>query len=167
MIKLKPFRQTPGLCGPASLKMVLDFYGISVTESELKKISGASREKGAPISGLVKAAKHFGLNTFLKEDGSLKDIEYFVKKNIPVIVAWFFEDDGHYSVVVDINKKEIVLMDPVLRKLLIFIRRRKFFLEDFYRVWFDFPGDFIKNKKDLNLRLMLVVAPFPIKYKKQ
>jgi len=49
MIKLKPFRETPGLCGPASLKMILDYYGVSVSEEDLAKVCGASKEKGTSI----------------------------------------------------------------------------------------------------------------------
>lgn len=164
MIKLKPFRQTPGFCGPASLKMVLNYYSISVSEAELAKLSGTTQKKGTSIEGLIKAAKHFGFQAFLKTNSSLNDLRYFVKREIPVIVDWFSEDDGHYSVVVDIDKNNIVLMDPALRKILIYIRRRKFSTEDFFRIWFDFPGDFIKDSKDLTLRLMLVVTPFKKKF---
>jgi len=46
MIKLKPFRQTPGLCGPASLKMVMDYYGVSVSEKEIARVAGSTRERG-------------------------------------------------------------------------------------------------------------------------
>jgi len=159
MIKLKPFRQTPGFCGPASLKMVFDYYGVSVSEAEIAKIAGASREKGTSKAGLIKAVKHFGFKAFSKTNSSLNDLRYFIKRKIPVIVDWFFEDEGHYSVVVDIDKKNIVLMDPTLRKLLIYVRRRKFSTEKFLRIWFDFPGKFIKTPKDLVLRLMLVVTP--------
>lgn len=159
MIKLKPFRQTPGFCGPASLKMVLDYYGVSVSEAELAKIAGGSREKGTSREGLIKAAKHFGFYVFLKKNSTLDDLRYFVKRKIPVIIDWFFEDDGHYSVVVDIDKKNIVLMDPTLRKILVYIRRRKMPLEKFLRVWFDFPGNFIRKPGDLVLKLMLVITP--------
>jgi len=153
MIKLKPFRQTPGLCGPASLKMVLDYYGVSVSEAEITKIAGASRKKGVSVKSLMKVAKHFGFKTFFKKNSSLKDLEYFVNKKIPVIVDWFFEDEGHYSVVVDIDKKNIWLMDPTLAG------RRKMSLGKFLRIWFDFPGKFLKTPKDLILRLILVVIP--------
>jgi predicted double-glycine peptidase len=157
MIKLKPFRQRPGLCGPASLKMVFDYYGVQVLEAEIAKIAGASKEKGASIKGLIKAAKHFVFNVFLKELSSLTDLKYFVKRKIPVIVDWFFEDEGHYSVVVDIDKKNVVIMDPSLKGL------RKMPIEKFLRVWFDFPGKFIKNSKDLILRRILVITPFEVK----
>jgi len=159
MIKLKPFHQTPGFCGPASLKMVLDYYGISVSEAEIAGISGASREKGTPIEGLIKAARHFGFQVFLKKNSTLDDLRYFVKREIPVIVDWFLEDEGHYSVVVDIDKKNIVLMDPFLKRVFIYVRKRKMPLEKFFKVWFDFPGKFIKTPGDLVLRLMLVVTP--------
>ncbi len=159
MLKLKPFRETPGLCGPASLKMVMDYYGVSVSEAEIAKIAGATKEKGTSINGLIKAAKHFGFRAFFKKNSSLDDLNYFMKRKIPVIVDWFFEDDGHYSVVVDVDKDNVILMDPALRKLLIYIRRRKFSKETFLRIWFDFPGKIIEKPKDLVLRLMLVATP--------
>ena len=164
MIKLKPFRETPGLCGPASLKMILDYYRVSVSEQDLAKAAGATKEKGTSVQGLIKAAKRFGFKVFLKENSTLNDLKYFIKRNIPVIVDWFAEDDGHYSIVVDINKKEVVLMDPALRKILVYIRRRKFSPEIFFRIWFDFPGKFIRKEKDLVLRLMLVIIPFKEKF---
>ncbi len=159
MIKLKPFRQTPGLCGPASLKMVMDYYGLSVSEKEIARVAGSSRERGTSIKGLIRAAEHFGFKTILKKDASLRDLEYFVNKKIPVIVDWFDREEGHYSVVVDITKRKVVLMDPALRKILIYIRRRVFPREVFFRLWFDFPNKFIKTPKDLVLRAMLVVTP--------
>ncbi len=154
MLKLKPFRQTPGLCGPASLKMVFDYYGVSVSEAEIAEIAGASREKGTSIEGLVRAAKHFGFRVLLKEGATLDDLKHFVKRKIPVIVGWFFEDEGHYSVVVDINDKTLILRDPSLKKGV-----RKMPVERFLRVWFDFPGKLIETPKDLILRLMLVITP--------
>lgn len=165
MIKLKPFRETPGLCGPASLKMVMDYYNVSVSEADIAKAAGATKEKGTSIKGLIKAAKHFGFKVLLKENSSLEYLEYFIKRKIPVIVDWFSEDDGHYSVVVDIDKENVVLMDPALRKLLIYIRRRKFSRETFFRIWFDFPGKVIKKPQDLILRLMLVITPSKIHFK--
>jgi len=159
MLKLKPFRQSPGFCGPASLKMVLDYYGVSSSEADLAKISGTTKEKGTSMEGLAKAAEHFGFKTFVKKDSSIEDVDSYVKQGIPVIVDWFYIDDGHYSVVVDINKKELTLMDPTLQKLILYIRRRKIPVDKFLRIWFDFPGNFIKDSKDLILRSMLVIIP--------
>ncbi len=151
---MKPFRETPGLCGSASLKMVLDYWGVRVSEAETVRKAGASKEKGTTKEGLLKAAKHFGFRVSSKEKSSLADLKYFIKRKIPVIVDWFSEDEGHYSIVVGLDKKNIWLMDPELPG------KRKMSREKFLRVWFDFPGKFIKNPKDLILRLMLVVTPY-------
>ncbi|MDO8601297.1 MAG: cysteine peptidase family C39 domain-containing protein [bacterium] len=159
MLKLKPFRETPGLCGPASLKIVMDYYGVSVSEAEIAKQAGATQEKGVSIKGLMKAAKHFGFKAVAKRNSSLEELSRYVKKEVPVIVDWFSEDDGHYSVVADINKDNVILMDPSIRSLLIYVRRVKFSRETFLRIWFDFPGDHIRTPKDLILRLMLVITP--------
>lgn len=153
MINLKPFRQTAGLCGPASLKMVLEYYGILASESAIARAAGASRKKGASKEGLIKAAEHFGLKVFTKEKSSLSDLRRFIKKGIPVIVDWFSGDDGHYSVVVDINEKNIILMDPELAG------KRKISVEKFQRLWFDFPGEFIKDHREIVLRLMISATP--------
>ena len=139
--------------------MVMDYYGVSVPEKEIARVAGSTREKGTSIKGLIRAAKHFGFKVILEKEASLRDLEYFVDKKIPVIVDWFDREEGHYSVVVDINKRKVVLMDPALRKILIYIRRRVFSREVFYRLWFDFPRKFIRTPKDLVLRAMLVVAP--------
>jgi len=157
MIKLKPFRQTPGLCGPASLKMVMDYYGVSVSEKEIARVAGSTRERGTSIRGLIRAARRFGFEAIFRKDASLKDLEYFIDKKIPVIVDWFDRDGGHYSVVVDINKRKVVLMDPALRKILLYVRRRVLTRELFYSLWFDFPYKFIRTPKDLVLRAMLVI----------
>jgi ABC-type bacteriocin/lantibiotic exporter with double-glycine peptidase domain len=154
MIKIKPFRQSPGLCGPASLKVVMDYYGVFVSEKEIAEAAGATKEKGVSLPGLIKAAKHFNFKTFSKKNGSLQDLEKFLSKKIPVIVDWFLEDDGHYSVVVDIGRKNILLSDPSLDG-----GKRKILRETFLKLWFDFPGEMINRPKDLILRSMLVITP--------
>ena len=151
MFKIKPFRQSASFCGPASLKMVLQFYGIDKTEKELAKLSGATKGKGVEADGLVKAAKKLGLKAFYKDYCEIEDIRKYFKKKIPLIVDWFSGNDGHYSVVVGIGKKNIFLQDPELGKI------RKMGLEAFKRVWFDFPGNFLKAKRELVIRRLIIV----------
>lgn len=153
MINLKPFRQTAGLCGPASLKMILEYYGISASESAIARAAGASRKKGASQEGLIKAAKYFGLKAFAKEKSSFEDLRRFIEKGKPVIVDWFSGDEGHYSVVVGIDKKDIFLMDPESAGI------KRMSLEKFRRIWFDFPGEFIKDPGEIILRLMIAATP--------
>lgn len=152
MLEVKPFRQKPGYCGPACLKMVAYFYGIKKREKALVKLCGCTPSKGISAEGLVKVAKEIGLEGFVQDFSEIKDLEHYVhKKNIPVIVDWFSDDEGHYSVVVDIDKENIYLQDPSLG----YLRAMK--IKKFKRVWFDFPGDFLKSKDDMILRRMVVI----------
>lgn len=152
MLNVKPFRQRTGFCGPATLKMVLAFYGVEKTEAELATLTGTNDEVAAEGDKLLEVAKSFGLKGFVKDFAELSDIkEYVMNKQIPVIVDWFYKDDGHYSVVVDVNDETILLQDPYLG----YVRSLK--PDTFYRIWFDFIGNFLKSKDDLFIRRMIVI----------
>lgn len=113
ILKIEPYKQKKaGFCGPAVLKIVFSFYGINKTEEELGKICGTSAEKGTNISGLKKAADFFGFKFFIKDLADFKDIQYFIKRKTPVIVDWFSVDEGHYSVAIGFDNKNIYLADP-------------------------------------------------------
>lgn len=153
MLNVKPHKQQPGLCGPASLKMVLEFFGVQISESRLAGLSGCTPARGVSAQKLVKAARRFGMKGIVKDSSTLADIRHFIlRKRIPVIVDWFSTNDGHYSVVVDITQTHIVLQDPEIG------RKRTMDLRTFNRVWFDFPGDAIQ-KKQLNIRRMIAIFP--------
>ena len=79
MLNIKPFMQKSGYCGPASLKMILNFYGLNKTEKELAKLTGASKSKGVGAEGILKAARKLGFKGFYKDFSSFDDI----KKRIP------------------------------------------------------------------------------------
>lgn len=152
MLELKPFRQKPGRCGPACLKMVTCYYGIKKSEKELVKLCGCKPSKGVGAKGLINAAKKLGLEGFIKDFSEIKDIKYYVhQKEIPVIVDWFSHDEGHYSVVADIDKENIYIQDPGLG----YLRAMK--IKQFKRVWFDFSGGFLKSKDDIILRRIIVI----------
>jgi len=153
MLKLKPFRQTPGFCGPASLKMVLEYFGLNKTEKELAKLSGTNPEKGTTLFGIIKAARKLEFRASHKDLAQFTDIQKLLNKKIPVIIDWFHEDCGHYSVAVGLDTKYIYLMDPELAAI------RKIDRATFKRIWFDFPGDFIKTKTDVIIRRMIVIEP--------
>lgn len=139
--------------------MVMDYYGVVATENEIAEIAGSTLEDGTSIAGMIKAANHFGFKVIKKEYATIKDLEDHVDKDIPVIVNWFLDDWGHYSVVVDVTKNNIILMDPALKKILIYVRKRILPIKKFLHVWFDFEGQMINNPKDLMIRLMLVLVP--------
>jgi predicted double-glycine peptidase len=80
MLNINPFRQKPGYCGPASLKMVLGFLGIKITEKKLVELSGCTKSRGVGADGLVRAAQKLGFRAKLKEFCDLKDIDEWVNK---------------------------------------------------------------------------------------
>ncbi len=152
MLKVKSFKQTTGFCGPVSLRIVLDYFGIKKSEKELAKLSGCSKSKGVEAEGLLKAVKKFGLKGFIKDFSEISDIRKYVKnKKIPVIVDWFSQDEGHYSVVADIDNGNIYLQDPELGRV------QKLNIDKFKRIWFDFPGSFLKSKNDIIIRRLIVI----------
>jgi len=151
MLKIKPFRQQTGYCGPASLKMVLEYYGLKKTEKEMIKLTDCT-EMGLEAHRLIEEAKDLGFEGYVKDNASLEDIrELVLKKEIPVIVDWFSEDDGHYSVVVDIDEENIYPLDPQLG----YVRAMR--LATFFRLWFDFPGDYVQSQHDLTIRRLIVI----------
>ncbi|GAC1413168.1 MAG: hypothetical protein NVSMB66_4400 [Candidatus Doudnabacteria bacterium] len=131
--------------------MVAEYYGIIRSEKELAELTKCTREKGSSAANIVIAAKKIGLEAAYKDNGTLDEIKQYLSKNIPVIVDWFSINDGHYSVVVKIDKKFIYLQDPELAKI------NKIDLTTFKRIWFDFKGDFLKNPEDLFIRRMIII----------
>ncbi len=151
MIKIKSFRQTSGYCGPASLKMVLGYYGVNKSESALAKLSGATRSRGVDAKNLLRVSVKLGFKGRVKDYASINDIKRYVKRDIPVIVNWFSHDDGHYSVAVGLDRRYIYLQDPEIGKI------RKLNLEVFKRVWFDFSGKFLSYRKNPIIRRLIVI----------
>ncbi|PIU08386.1 MAG: hypothetical protein COT31_02830 [Candidatus Moranbacteria bacterium CG08_land_8_20_14_0_20_34_16] len=150
MLKIKPFQETlnAGMCGPASLKIVLDYYGIEKSEKELAKLCRHNKNLGVDDEKIKRVAGSLGFKVKIKNSSNFKDIENWLDKKVPVIVNWFTKgrqeysesevSDGHYSVVAGLDEKYIYLQDPEIGKI------RKIKRDDFMRVWFDFKGKYIK-----------------------
>lgn len=139
-IKLKSFRENSvgGYCGPASLKIVLDYYKMEKSEDELAKLCKTSNNLGTTPENIKKVAEKFGFKVQIKENTTFRDLEKWLDKKVPVIVNWFTRGrndytesdiaDGHYSVVAGLDEKYIYLEDPELGKV------RKMAKDDFLRV---------------------------------
>ena len=150
LLDVKPFQETlnSDMCGPASLKIVLEYYGINKSEEELIKLCRLKRGLGVDDKGIKTAAEKFGLKVVIKNNSSFKDIEKWLTKGTPVIVNWFTRGrtdygdssvaDGHYSVVMGLDDNFIYLQDPELGAM------RKIGRNNFMRVWFDFKGEYLK-----------------------
>lgn len=146
MLAIKPFRQTAGLCGPASLKIAMSFFGVHVSEARLTKLAGANTKDGVDAKGLVRAARALGFRARLRDLLTIEDLRKSVAKNIPVIVDWFSVSDGHYSVVVGVDKENVFLADPELGQT------RAMRHQEFLHIWFDYAGYPPRNAKAFIVR---------------
>jgi ABC-type bacteriocin/lantibiotic exporter with double-glycine peptidase domain len=162
ILPVKPFQETlhAGMCGPASLKIILAYYGIEKSEQELAEICRTDSDLGTDDQGLEKAAEQLGFKVEIKNESTFEDIEGWIDRGVPVIVNWFtrgrvdYDDssvaDGHYSVVVGLDDDSIFLQDPETGSL------RTLDREDFMTVWFDFTGKYIQPE-ELVLRQIIVI----------
>ena len=165
LLPVKPFQETRpgGYCGPASLKMVLGYYGVDKSEKELALRCGHDPERGTDNEAIRRAAESYGFKAEIQKEASFNDIQRWLDKRVPVIVDWFTggradrDDsevpDGHSSVVVGLDESNIYLQDPELGAL------RTIKREDFRRVWFDFKGEYITAWKDMDIRQLIAVYP--------
>ncbi len=162
ILEVKPFQETlnSDMCGPASLKIVLEYYGINKSEDELVRLLKFKKGLGVDDKGIKTAAEKLGLKAVIKSNSSFKDIEKWLTKETPVIVNWFTRGrtdygdssvaDGHYSVVMGLDDSFIYLQDPELGAM------RKIERNNFMRVWFDFKGDYLKPN-ELIIRQIIAV----------
>ena len=162
LLDIKPFQETlhSNMCGPASLKIVLRYYGVEKSEEELARLTGMVPDLGADDKGIEKAAKSLGFIAEIRSESSFDDIEKWLNKGVPVIINWFtrgrsdYSDsevaDGHYSVAVGLDDEYIYLQDPEIGGM------RKIKRNDFMLVWFDFRGYQIKPD-ELIIRQLIAV----------
>lgn len=162
-LSIKPFQETlhKGYCGPAVLKMVLRYYGIEKSEKELAKLAGTTKNGGTDDKTIARVLKKFGLKSEIRNNTNLSDVKKCLDRGVPVIVDWFtrgrkdYPDsavaDGHYSIVVGLDKKFIYLQDPEIGKI------RKLARDDFLRVWFDYSGKFLRLPKQMIIRQCIAV----------
>lgn len=137
MVKLnvRLFRQTKGFCGPSSVRMILDYYGIKKSENAVAKLIGATRKSGCTPEQILMGVKKLGLDSYYKKNSSVVEMGELLKKDIPIIIYWTKNGEGHYSVVFGIEKGRILIADPRMKKK-VFLKS-KYFLE----IWKDPESD--------------------------
>lgn len=157
-LKIKPVKQTKGLCGASSMKMVMDYYDIVHSERYWARLTAVKIDKdgkvhrmyGCSEHKILEVAKSFGFKGFLKENSSIEELRDYIDRKIPVIVDWFSPEEGsHFSVVAGFEKDKIILADPHFGEL------KKHTIEWFEERWFDVPYP-SKTVNDLISRAIIV-----------
>ena len=161
MIELKPFVQKYDFdCGPASAKMVLNYYGKNESYEKIIKECGCSRKikEGAEGIDIAKYLTKMGFPHGHKMYADLEELIEFVNLGYPIIVGWFTSDGpgSHWSVTCGAGEKRLVLQDPAIGK------KRYMSLEYFEEVWFSVDARMDEHtvekspiSRSLNLREMI------------
>ena len=107
------------LCGPASLAMVLQYWGKSETQHTIKGIlpEGSLTNRGVRPRYLKNAAEQLGFNAFIYR-GDFTDLKHHLDKGRPIIIqiqSSRLLRTFHYLVVVgvDDNNQSVFLHDPL------------------------------------------------------
>jgi ABC-type bacteriocin/lantibiotic exporter with double-glycine peptidase domain len=131
-IVLKSFTQkTSTDCGPACVKMVLNYYKIKYNYREILKGTKCTEDEGISGRTLAKFLRSKGIKSEYREYVTYDQVKEMVDNGHPVIVAWFSPTPGnHWSVMTYAGKNKITLQDPTTGK------KRHMTVEEFDRVWF-------------------------------
>lgn len=163
LLPVKPFQETlgAGMCGPASLKMVFEYYGLEKTEKELAELCGIDPNLGTTHASMKSVAEGLGFTVELHSNSTFEDIEIWLGKKVPVIVDWFTPGqndqsdsempDGHSSVVVGLDADFIYMQDPEIGRM------RTIKRGEFMRVWFDFTGPYITSWDEMIIRELIAI----------
>lgn len=133
---MTPVRMLPGLCGPAALKVVLTHYKKDYTHDEIAKLCEVTPDEHATHAKMISGAESAGLKSTAKDNATIDDIRNFVDEDIPVVVGWQLDGKDHYSVVYDVGKMKIFMMDPATESGI-----RILPIEGFEAVWSDKGGE--------------------------
>jgi predicted double-glycine peptidase len=138
---LKATRQsTEYSCGASALQAVLSYWGKDLDEEALMELLNTTPETGTYPDDIVKVARDLGFEAEVKENLTIKDVEESTKKGNPVIVlgqAWRSREesnkavaddweDGHYVVILSVDKDYVYFEDPFIRMGKGFLPRQTF-----------------------------------------
>ena len=116
MLPIGTYRQkTKFTCGPAALKIVLEYFRRPISEKYLAKLSKTTKIKGTNPQDLVEGAKKLGFSAYQKEYITPDEVKNLIKKGIPIIANYQYEPrfgEGHYAVIIGFSKDNFILSDP-------------------------------------------------------
>jgi uncharacterized protein len=152
-------------CGACALQAVLSYWGKEVKEEELMKLIHTTPEEGTYPDDIVRGAQALGFKAQAKDHLALDEVEKFTKGGRPMIAlaqVWRSEkgspsevgkdwDDGHYIVVLAVDKDYVYFQDPYARMSKAFMPRQTF-VEHWHQAM---GGDQKKNPKLMQLGIFV------------
>src|SRR3990167_10317717 len=125
-----------GYCGPASLRIAGDNLGVPTDEGRLaEKIYDP--EWGTSGDAMMEGVAMMGLVGMWKQGANLTSLSNMVKTGDYQVILNYMDGedtktDGHYSVLLDADKENVILADPEWIGSIKIMNRKKF-----EGVWFD------------------------------
>ena len=127
-------------CGASALQAVLSYWGKDLGEQELMKLLHTSPKTGTYVGDIVRVARGLGFTAEVRENLTLGDLQAALEKGMPVIVcgqAWRSREDsdtsvqedwedGHYIVVLGMDKRYVYYQDPFIKRGKGFVSHRLF-----------------------------------------
>lgn len=151
--------QTFNNCGPATLSMLLAYFGKPVSQDELGQALrpyqnpiGDNDDKSVTLDEIAVKAAEYNLVAYYRPNGNIEKLKLFLANDIPVITrTWLSsgEDIGHYRIVrgFDDKTQEFIQNDSYQGKNL------RFAYKDFEALWQPFNYEYMvvvpQNKKDV------------------
>lgn len=136
ILPIGPHRQEePHLCGPAALKISLDYLGTIKTTKELAKLC-KTKIIGTFHKNMIRAARYFEYSVISKEGATVSDIKYYLSCGLPVIVDYRAYHGGHLAVIVGFSQQKFILSDPAYD-----YKYKKIKIKEFLRRWWEYDED--------------------------
>ena len=89
---MRIFKQTQGMCGPASVRIALSAFGKKYSEKQIAKLAGSTAAEGTGHNQLVKAIKKSGIHTTtfqnLSKAHALEVLRLYSGRGNPIIIDW-------------------------------------------------------------------------------
>lgn len=151
--------QTFNNCGPATLSMLLSFYGIEVSQQEIaddlrpfQQVKGIGDDKSVTLDELAGFAKKKNLETYKRPGGDMEKLKLFLENNIPILtITWLNLDGGfgHYRIIKGYDDK----LNQIREDDSIFGLDQKLSYSEFLNLWQYFNYQYLivvpPEKKDL------------------
>jgi tetratricopeptide (TPR) repeat protein len=145
----KHIYQTFNNCGPATLSMILSWYGVDVSQAELgqkmrpyQNPQGDNDDKTIFTHEFVDWAEKYELQALGRVNGDIELLKKFTSNNIPVVVkTWLNPNDdiGHFRIVRGFDEaKQVIIQDDSYQG-----PNKKISYFDFLSMWQPFNYDYI------------------------
>lgn len=138
------YRQsTPWTCGPAAMKIVLDYLRWPLSENYLVKLCRTTPSKGADPADIVRAAEKLGFEAYDEEKMTVPRIKKLIRNGTPIIANFQFKPklgEGHYAVIIGFSRDEFILSDPAENK-----GYRRVKIKEFLKQWYELEDKTVRQ----------------------